>query len=252
MPRYVERVWAGDLYVCREYFSLKARGKKVSRGALENPTSELQKKINLKRKREKLKYMIHTNFREGDMWLGLTYKDKVTEETAQREIRNFFRRLKRQRKKAGAEPVKYIYCTHRKQNKIHHHVILNIQDMTPNEIKAVWGNGRVNITPLEDQAGEEGYSRLAEYMTKEADEDEEGLEAYKQIWIGSRNLEQPKVEVVEYEDAKRHGYIKIPKGYKEVRISVSNYPQMGIYRHYVLAIKIHGNDTRGRPRKKAS
>ena len=113
MPRYVERIWAGDLYVCREYFSLKARGKKVSRGALENPTSELQKKINLKRKREKLKYMIHTNFREGDMWLGLTYKDKVTEETAQREIRNFFRRLKRQRKKAGAEPVKYIYCTHR-------------------------------------------------------------------------------------------------------------------------------------------
>ena len=97
MPRYVERIWAGDLYVCREYFSLKARGKKVSRGALENPTSELQKKINLKRKREKLKYMIHTNFREGDMWLGLTYKDKVTEETAQREIRNFFRRLKRQR-----------------------------------------------------------------------------------------------------------------------------------------------------------
>lgn len=147
------------------------------------PTSEMQRRLNQKNREMRLTRLIHTNFTEKDIALTLTYKIKVTDEQAQKEITNYIRRLKRAMKKTGYE-LKYILTTEKGKTtgRIHHHLIIN-GGLSRDYTEKLWRNGYANSKRL--QFEDDGVTALAHYMIK-------GGINYK-AWSSSRNLMQPTV-----------------------------------------------------------
>ena len=124
MPIYRKKIWAGDVYEVEEFFSPRKVGKKYERGMNENLTTEEQKKRNLQQARKKLTRLINANFGGKDYFLLVTHDNLATVEEAKKEIRNFFRRLARWRKKEGLSDLKYISVVET-QGRIHHHIVMN-------------------------------------------------------------------------------------------------------------------------------
>ena len=148
--------------------------------------------------------LVNTNFGEGDYHVSLTYSSGNMPQTctdAERELRNFLRRVEYARKKAGLPPLKYIAipaCTFKKDGvtlaRIHHHIIMN-GGLTRDEIEDLWRKrrkagqkkgeriGYANADNLQIQSGEYGLIALCEYLAKQA--------GGKKRWSGSQNLEKP-------------------------------------------------------------
>ena len=232
MPRYRKHIWAGDVYECEEYFSPRAIGKKYNRGQNELLTSEEQKERNLKIARRKLSRLINTNFRQGDLFITLTYRKRLSREEIKRELRNFLDRLRRWRKKRGISALKYIVVTETESGREHHHFLANSMDITLKELTELWGNGRVMISQLEPGGD---YTGLARYITKE------NVKEYEKRWTTSRNLEQPKVVVKKMKSVKPKKRPQAPKGYSVVESSEYFTEDIGAVR-YLKAIKIGGED----------
>ncbi len=232
MPRYRKHIWAGDVYECEEYYSPRAIGKKYNRGQNEILTSEEQKERNLKIARRKLSRLINANFKQGDLFITLTYRCRLTREEIKRELRNFLSRLRRWRKKKGLPAIKYIVVTESESGREHHHLLVNAMDITLKEMTELWGNGRVMISQLEPGGD---YTGLARYITKE------NVKEYEKRWTTSRNLEQPKVVVKKLGSVKPKKKPKAPKGYVVVESSEYFSEDIGAVR-YLKAIRVGGDD----------
>lgn len=97
-------VYREKRYVCGEYLDVyiyptysQPRGRSRRR----KPTSEAQQKLNQRHREEKLVRLLHANFTPEDLEIHLTYSEQPeTPEEAQRQVRNFIRRVQRRRKKA--------------------------------------------------------------------------------------------------------------------------------------------------------
>lgn len=232
MPRYRKHIWAGDVYECEEYFSPKAIGKKHNRGQNELLTSEEQKQRNLKIARRKLSRLINTNFKAGDLFVTLTYRERLTLDEIKRELRNFLSRMRRWRKKKGLSAIKYIVVTEREDKREHHHLLINAMDITLKELSKLWGLGRVMISQLEPGGD---YTGLARYITKE------NVKEYEKRWSTSKNLKPPKVIVKKLKSVKPKKRPQAPKGYVVVESSEYFSEDIGVIR-YLKAIKIGGED----------
>ncbi|MEA5056087.1 MAG: hypothetical protein VB047_00805 [Anaerotignum propionicum] len=232
MPRYRKHIWAGDVYECEEYYSPRAIGKKYNRGQNELLTSEEQKERNLKLARRKLSRLINANFRQGDLFITLTYRKRLSREEIKRELRNFLSRLRRWRKKKGLSAIKYIVVTESESGREHHHLLVNAMEITLKELTELWGNGRVMISQLEPGGD---YTGLARYITKE------NIKEYEKRWTTSRNLVQPKVVVKKINSANPKKKPKPPKGYLVVESSEYFSEEIGPIR-YLKAIRLGGDD----------
>lgn len=118
----------------------KSRGKKY------RESSETQKLLNAKYAERKLVRLLHANFTDKDLAIGLDYADDTrpkTPEEAQRNFQNFLRRVKRLYKKAGAGEVKYISVIEfgEKSGNVHHHIVMS-GGVDRDEIEKAWGLGR--------------------------------------------------------------------------------------------------------------
>ena len=177
-------------YKCVDYLEViiypaykqgKGRKKKAK------PTSETKQKLNEIAAVNKLVRIANANFNSCDLKVELTYSPEhypEDDEQAARELRNFLRRVKRYREKNNLPELKYIAVTEKGKvlGRFHHHLIMN--EMSIQDLTALWGNGIVSTSSL--QFDENGVASLARYMMKQAREI-----AGKKKYTRSQNLIDP-------------------------------------------------------------
>lgn len=152
--------------------------------------------------------LLNTNFGEDDLHVSLTYTKgnlPPTAEDAEKELRNFFRRVSYKREKEGLPPLKYIaipVCTTKADGvtpvRIHHHVIMN-GGLDRDTVEDLWRKRRRKGQKKGDKIGyanadrlqpdENGLGALCEYLSKQA--------GGKKRWSSSQNLDKPDPETVD-------------------------------------------------------
>ncbi len=189
------RIYRERKYLCGEYMEVQTYPvytKRKSRGAKRKPTSAVQMKLNKTHAEGKLRRLLHTNFKETDLFVTLTYDSAHLPprvEVAQKHLQNFFRRLKRLYVKKGLE-LKYVAVIEYGSTggRIHIHLVMNDGTTAPEQEK-LWGMGTVRCSLL--KFASDGLTGLAAYLTK--DPTASGGRATYKRWSASRNLEKPVV-----------------------------------------------------------
>lgn len=138
----------------------------------------------------------------GSLHVSLTYSGKYLPrnvEEAEKEARNYLRRIQYERKKEGLPALKYMLVTASifdrqtgEPVRIHHHIIMD-GGLDRNTVESLWRKrkrrgqkegdriGFCNADRL--QADENGIAALCSYLSKQA--------GGKKRWSSSRNLERP-------------------------------------------------------------
>ena len=158
-------------------------------------TREAQQRANDERSRLHLIQLVEANFTEKDVSITLTYEGTPPEpERVDKDVRNFLNRVKRRRKKAGLDELKYIYAIGGDEmpapgysgKRPHIHMIMN-GGIDRDELEAIWAKGRANCDRR--QPRDEGLGGIATYFTRQKQDRPEKPGVKK--WRGSRNLKQP-------------------------------------------------------------
>lgn len=181
-------VYCGDderemsLFPFSESVRIRQRGKK------EKISCPKQKNLNDKNARRYFRQLVKTNFRKGDYHLVLTYNpDNLphTVERAEQLVKNYLRRVARQRKAQGLSAAKYIYITEQSSTgRIHHHLLIS-GDMDRQQLEETWKLGWANADKL--RPNKKGLANIIAYLSK----DPKG----RKRWHPSRNLRKPEYTV---------------------------------------------------------
>lgn len=199
--------------------------KRYTRKKKEKVTIPKQKVLNDKRAKRTFCQLVKTNFGEGDLHLTLTYNTKYLPEKvedAEKEVRNYLRRVARLHKKKNLSPLKYIFITEQgvQSKRIHHHVIIN-GGLSRDEVELLWRRpkrkGQQQGEALGDcnadrlRTDDKGLERLASYLAK----DPKG----RKRWTPSQNLKKPEVSVSDTKTSRRKfiQLVLLPEDAEEVR-----------------------------------
>lgn len=151
-----------------------------------NVTPEKIRRHNEERARRKLIQLMDANFGEEDLHVTLTYAEAPGWSRAQKDIKNFIRKIKRLRKKRGLPEMKYIYAIEDEEDgakkRIHTHMVMN-GGITREEIEEIWQRGYANCDRL--QPTNEGLEAIARYISKQ------NRERSRRKWSSSKNLKKP-------------------------------------------------------------
>lgn len=185
-PDYIEI----DLF---PFYDLKY---KPCKGARRKTTTPKQKKLNDAKARRYFRLLAKTNFGLNDIHLVLSYDDEhkpESVEAAEKEVKNFIRRLKRRYENKGLK-LKYIYITEEgsTNGRIHHHLLIN-KGVERDVIEQVWGKGYANSTRIQLEHG--GIDGLICYLSK----DPKGRKRY----TPSQNLTKPLESVSDTKTSRR-------------------------------------------------
>jgi hypothetical protein len=207
-PDYLEI----DVYNYTKTEEEKARKGQRSKKEYESTSKQID--WNERNSRRRFLQLVHTNFGIGDMHITLTYSNDnlpPTKGDAEREERNFLRRVSYTRKKKGLSPLKYIaipVCAYKKDGetpaRVHHHIILN-GGLDRDEIEDLWRKRKRGGQKKGDKIGyanadrlqpeENGLAALCEYLAKQA--------GGRKRWSGSQNLDKPEKEIWNQNDPPR-------------------------------------------------
>lgn len=190
-----------DLYSLSDFQLEIKKGKRSKKKYVSLPKQE---KMNDKNSRRKLIQILETNFGEGDIFLTTTYKPKYIPKSyddAQRESRNFIRRIRDKMKALGIkEELKYVVITSMREGKgndepvrYHHHYIISC-GLDRDTIENLWRRKKNKGEKIGDSIGYANSKRiqedintgilgLANYLAKHT--------SYKRKWSCSQNLERP-------------------------------------------------------------
>ncbi|WP_405382685.1 hypothetical protein [Phascolarctobacterium sp.] len=153
-----------------------------------------QKKLNSKNSRKQFWRLAEHNFTNADYWLTLTYAGEQPEfEEAQKCIQRYLRNINGKRKRRGYANAKYLYVTETVSEegqpvRAHHHLFLQGDCLTLDEVNAMWKYGQRNeLRKIEKD--ENGIRGAAAYMVKE--KQDTTRKKYQKRWNGSANLEKP-------------------------------------------------------------
>ena len=140
---------------------------------------------------------MYENFRVNeDIHLTLTYAgDSLpTYEQAKRDVKNFWRRVKRVREKRGLPEMKCIGAIgHDSGQRIHIHCAMT-GGIGRDELEEIWGKGIANAMRMQDFGG--GLQGLANYLYKQNEREKmKGNRVNMKAWFSTRNLKQPKEHV---------------------------------------------------------
>ena len=205
MP-YVRRVTeAGKTVEVEKYYTSRYNKKGGKRSDKVKPTTEIQKKINIKNAERQLRILINANFGEEDYHVILGYvrgegEPDRTPEEMRHDIDIFLRKCRKEYKKAGKE-FKYIHVMEiGEKGARHHHLIVNGIDTEI--LQQCWNkanekHSKISVFNL-DKTG--NYGKLAKYLLKYTDKHrkkEDGA-LQKKRWSSSKNLKrpEPKVEII--------------------------------------------------------
>ena len=199
--------------------------KRYTRKKKEKVTIPKQKVLNDKRAKRTFCQLVKTNFGEGDLHLTLTYNTKYLPEKvedAEKEVRNYLRRVARLRKKKNLSPLKYIFITEQgvQSKRIHHHVIINgglSRDEVELLLRRPERKGQQQGEALGDcnadrlRTDDKGLERLASYLAK----DPKG----RKRWTPAQNLKKPEVTVSDTKTSRRKfmQLVLLPEDAEEVR-----------------------------------
>jgi len=194
---------AGDRMECEIYPVFGRDDEQKARAAKKNITPAKQKKLNDERARRRLIQLADANFTEKDIHLTLTYRHETTLPACRKNIRNFLLKVKRDRERAGLEPLKYIYSIEGKSelsqgfpvSRIHVHMLMN-GGISRERLEELWELGYANADRL--QPTERGLEEIASYIIKEA-RDRKGCRK----WSASRNLTQPQKRTTDAKTSNR-------------------------------------------------
>ncbi|MFT8889460.1 MAG: hypothetical protein ABF904_11665 [Ethanoligenens sp.] len=167
--------------------------------------------------------------------MTLTYAgEQPDDDRAKKDLKNYVRRVRDHRRRAGLPELKYIAVTEGSKessdHRVHHHIVMLAMSM--DEAAGIWINGKA-ITSRMDSRGD--YTGLAHYITKDPPSGK-----HKKRWSQSRNLKKPKVirKIIKSD----HGCpIKVPKGYKAIVQEMYASERTGKMQ-YIKAIRIGGMD----------
>lgn len=148
----------------RERYQLFRGGGIKSRRPNTRFSTDRQRKLNTINSKKKLTRLINSNFVPGDLFVTLTYDSEFYPadiEKADRDLENYFRRIKYALEKAGIKSLKYVAVTGRgsKRGRIHHHFI--VPAMGLEILRSRWKRGNVKIKPLKNYRD---YTGLALYL----------------------------------------------------------------------------------------
>lgn len=230
-----------------EVFPLWETGAEAKR-ARRHVSREAQRRLNDRNAVRKLVRLVACNFGRDDLMVTLTYGDEGIPDFrgVQRDVRNFIRRLKDRRVKAGLDELKYIYSVEGFRHEAadtaeqealpgvfeqapeiverkggvsprpHVHMILS-GGLERDVIENLWGRGWANCRQLQPDRYT-GLEALSRYMVKSWKGSALGDEAERpdgypgKRWYGSRNLTKPKVTVSDWKMSRR----KVAKAVAEI------------------------------------
>lgn len=192
----------------------------------EKPSSESVKAYNNRQAARKMAIKIDTNFGPGDSFITLTYTPEEREllgegdeafERAERDLTNFLRRARYQMKKRHVE-LKWMARTEQGElGGIHHHVIININDL--NLITGLWDKGHPNVKKIYKGSNK----RLGEYFVKGDRKTFSPREKGKHRYRQSRNIIMPVTKRLEIDASELLEEPEPIKGYYIPKDSVERY-----------------------------
>lgn len=169
---------------------------KKLRAARKNRTPDRVFRNNINRAKRRLVLLMESNFRaEDDIHITLTYAEEQKDyNQAKRDLKNFFRRVKRAREKAGLDELKYLWSIgHDADQRLHIHCVMN-GGISRDRLEAMWGKGIANTMRIQMYGN--GLQGLANYLYKQNEKEKlKGNRVNFKAWAGSRNLKQPKEHV---------------------------------------------------------
>lgn len=182
-------VRAGAVTECEVYPVYGRAQEARARRARENLSPERVRRANHAAALRRIVRLANANFTDKDLHVTLTYAGAVPDyDQAQRDVRNFLRRLQRLRARRGLTRAKYIYSIEDNdaglKKRIHTHMLLS-GGISREEIEACWRRGWANADRLQPNA--EGLAAIARYITKS--------QKNRKKWICSQGLTQPTVTV---------------------------------------------------------
>ena len=167
---YREKIYRAGDYLDIQLFPVfnkaNARRKKRSK-----PTSEMQAKLNQRNAERALTRILNANFGEDDISVTLTYSAKDLPESfedAERDAKNFLRRVKRLRAKKGLEEIKYVLIPG--PGRFHFHIPMN-GGIDDKELQKLWPYGYCNI--IHFQFNENGIEGHARYIAKQFEDSDD-------------------------------------------------------------------------------
>lgn len=196
-------------YLEIDLFPIAETERKRSRKAKEKVSAPKQKNLNDKRAKRYFAQLLKANFSENDLHVTLTYNEKFLPAditAAEKEVKNYLRRISRLRKKLKLTPLKYVFVTEMgvKSKRIHHHVIMNADGLDRDAVENLWRRQKRKGEKQGEAIGfanadrlrltETGLDALAAYLSK----DPKG----RKRWVPSQNLLKPEVSVSDTKTSK--------------------------------------------------
>ena len=187
-----------------------------------------QQRLNLANARKRVTRLIETNFGKDDYAVHFTFdygaydfghenKDDyiarmmrsglpLTEAEVRKEIKNYFRRLKREIRKCGGDEkeLKYLYVIESGKEpqpddpnpvpvKYHIHAVISAPGVARETVERIWQKGYVNADRLNTKMN--GLQALSRYITKS--------NKFSRRWAHSRNLKEPEITVSDRKISRR-------------------------------------------------
>ncbi len=135
----------------------KASGK---RRAKFKPTNAMQARLNQRNAERALVRILNLNFTENDISVTLTYSAEYLPETyeqAERDAKNFLRRVRRLRAKLGLPELKYVQIPG--AGRYHFHIPMS-GGIDDKKLQGMWPYGYLNVIHFElNENGLEGHAR---------------------------------------------------------------------------------------------
>lgn len=180
---YKCEIKSGPLLEVKYYKSLRKRNAKtLTRKKNSSLSSEHQKIANQKRAERNLQRLILCNFVPGDYFIRFNspYK-KWTEEEFEKEVKNFFRRIKNRTKKIGKD-FKYIGICECGKSGTNWHLHICIKKEVFDIVMECWRYPEgIDIRPLYEKGN---FKDLAKYIRKDTSSGKKRIKT-------SRNLTKP-------------------------------------------------------------
>ncbi len=167
--KYRERIYKCGDYLEADIFPAfrKAQGRRKKRY---KPTSEMQARLNQRNAERYLTRLLNLNFTEDDISVTLTYEDKYlpdTYEQAERDVKNFLRRLKRLRNKLGLPELVNVKIPG--AGRFHFHIPMS-GGVDDKAIQKLWPYGYANVIHFKfNENGIEGHARYIASQFEESD-----------------------------------------------------------------------------------
>lgn len=210
MPYCKRTVIAGKTKEVKKYYTRvhKPGEKRIIK---QMQTALSQEKVNIRKQVEGLRWILNTNFAEGDMHVKFSFKKEQRPDGYEElvKIKNkLIRDLRKWYRKEGIV-FRYVYVLETGSRGAYH-IHMVVKSINPKILKKCWDHGYIYITLL-DETGQ--YGKLAAYLVKE--KGRKKMEKYGgKTYSVSRNMEKPiiKKEIIRGRDFFRED-VRAQKGY---------------------------------------